>query len=98
MSSLFDLWHAWLPFGELTHNDAASFQHLLSHRAEADRCFQAQLMPVSSPEPTGCGVRGPGTPLGALSLEPVSQRLLFPSQEVGNVPSDFQYHQHTACP
>lgn len=64
MSSLFDLWRAWLPVGGLAHNDAASFERLLSHRAEADRCFQAQLMPVSSPEPRGCGVGGPGIPLG----------------------------------
>lgn len=64
MSSLFDLGHAWLSIGELTHNEAASSARLLSHHAEADRCFQAQLMPVGSPEPTGCGVGGPGIPPG----------------------------------
>lgn len=49
MSSLFDLQHAWLPVGGLTHNDAASFECLLSHCAEADRCIQAQLMPSAAP-------------------------------------------------
>lgn len=56
------------------HNDAASFVCLLSHCAEADRCFQAQLMPVGSPEPAGCSVG--------------CQRLFFPSRKVGNIPSD----------
>jgi len=63
------------------HNDAASFVCLLSHCAEADRCFQAQLMPVGSPEPAGCSVGGPGILLGC-------QRLFFPSRKVGNIPSD----------
>lgn len=91
MSSLFDLQRAWLPVAGLAHNDAASFERLLSHCAEADRCFQAQLMPVGSPEPMGCGVGGPGIPLGR-------QGLFFPSQKVGSVPSDSQYHQHPPFP
>lgn len=61
-SSLFDLQHTWLPLRGLAHNNGASFEYLLSHCAEADRCLQAQLMPVGNPEPTNYGVGGPEIP------------------------------------
>lgn len=32
-------------------------------------------------------------PTSVLSLDPMSQRFLFPPQKVGNVPRDLQYHQ-----
>lgn len=63
-SLLFDLQPSWLPLRELAHNNGASFECLLSHCAELDRCFQAQLMTVGSPKPTSCGVGGPEIPLG----------------------------------
>lgn len=64
-SSLFDLQHTWLPLRGLAHNNGASFECLLSDTqcAKDERCFQAQLMPVGSPEPTSYGVGGPEIPL-----------------------------------
>lgn len=76
-SLLFDLQHSWLPLRGLAHNNGASFECLLSHCAEADRCSQAQFNACREPQAHNLWCGRTWNPTGVLSLEPINQRFFY---------------------